>query len=176
MSFKVPEQYRVLAGSFATSAEVEGNNGMFLIGTATIIIATDQGGWEHVSVSLQRVARCPTWEEMCAVKAMFWDPEDAVAQFHPPASAHVNYHPYCLHLWREVGQEFVLPPSWMVGPKERTREAVAQALSEARMREAKVADADTKALYVKQFGSERGWLEAEGSYFIEGVRAGRGAA
>ena len=31
------------------------------------------GGWEHVSVSYRK--RCPTWEEMCRVKDMFFEPE-----------------------------------------------------------------------------------------------------
>ena len=78
------------------------------------IIATDGSGhpdnlWEHVSVSLAH--RTPTWEEMSLVKALFWDAEDLVLQFHPPASKHVNVHPYCLHLWHPVGVEIPLPPS-----------------------------------------------------------------
>lgn len=68
--------------------------------------------WEHVSVS--RPDRCPTWEEMCFIKALFWDDEDCVIQFHPPKSDYVNNHPYCLHLWRNTsGQE--LPPREAVG-------------------------------------------------------------
>ena len=54
------------------------------------IIASDgaewpYGGmaWEHVSVS--RPDRCPTWDETCAVKRLFWDDEECVLQFHPPA-------------------------------------------------------------------------------------------
>jgi len=66
-------------------------------------------GWEHVSVSLAN--RCPTWEEMCWVKAAFWPDEDAVIQFHPPLKEHVNAHPYCLHLWRPpAGMHIPLPP------------------------------------------------------------------
>lgn len=34
------------------------------------IIASWAGGWEHVSVSLRN--RCPTWDEMCLVKDIFW--------------------------------------------------------------------------------------------------------
>ena len=58
---------------------------------------------EHVSVSLRR--RCPTWDEMCMVKDIFWADEECVVQFHPPKSKYVNFHPYCLHLWRKVGWE-----------------------------------------------------------------------
>lgn len=36
------------------------------------------------------------------------------------------------------------------------------------------ADAETKAAYIKHFGTDAGWLGEQGSYFIEGVRVGRG--
>lgn len=75
-------------------------------------------GWEHVSVST--LTRVPTWEEMCFVKDLFWDEEECVVQFHPPKSDYVNYHPYCLHMWRHVRKEFPRPPSIFVGPKDKT--------------------------------------------------------
>lgn len=71
--------------------------------------------WEHVSVSLTN--RCPTWEEMCWVKSLFWDDEEAVLQLHPPRSRWINNHPYCLHLWRPKNQEIPLPPDITVGIK-----------------------------------------------------------
>ena len=43
--------------------------------TAIAVIASWGGGWEHVSVSLAR--RCPTWEEMCMVKDIFWERRSA---------------------------------------------------------------------------------------------------
>src|SRR5580704_1213607 len=48
-------------------------------------------GWEHVSISTAR--RTPNWQEMCFVKALFWEPEETVIQFHPPESSYVNNHP-----------------------------------------------------------------------------------
>ena len=76
--------------------------------------------FEHVSVSVRKggrpAERCPTWDEMCFVKDLFWDPEEAVVQYHPPRSAYVNYHPYCLHLWKPVGVAIPLPPAACVGP------------------------------------------------------------
>jgi len=86
-----------------------------------MVIATDgedergHTGWEHVSVSLQR--RCPNWPEMCSVKDLFWLPEEAVVQYHPPRSDYVSHHPYTLHLWRPVALAIPLPPAWMVGPR-----------------------------------------------------------
>ncbi len=65
-------------------------------------------GWEHVSVSYPN--RCPTWEEMCRVKNIFWNENECVIEYHPPKSDYVNNHPYCLHLWRKVGENFELPP------------------------------------------------------------------
>jgi hypothetical protein len=71
--------------------------------------------WQHVSVSTRN--RCPTWKEMCWVKDLFWDTEEAVVQFHPPQSEYVNMHPYCLHLWRPLDGVFPAPPSIAVGFK-----------------------------------------------------------
>lgn len=120
MSFHVPNQYRLLTGRFG-STDSYGNNGAFFVPlrpgcTPLRIIASDQLGWEHVSVSFPH--RCPTWDEMHAVKELFWDAEDCVIQYHPPRSEYVNNHPFCLHLWRPVDQSIPQPPSYMVGVKE----------------------------------------------------------
>lgn len=114
--FKVPERFRISTGMFGTTAEA-GNNGLFFVKLArnqTLkVIASDKMGWEHVSVSRQD--RCPVWEEMAAVKDLFWDHEDTVMQLHPPKSEWVTNHSFCLHLWRPVGVEIPRPPSLMVG-------------------------------------------------------------
>lgn len=75
----------------------------------------DEGyGWEHVSVSVD-AKRCPTWEEMDAVRNLFWLPTETVWQYHVPHAEHVNVHPYVLHLWRLVDFTMPRPPKWMVG-------------------------------------------------------------
>jgi len=104
MVFHVPENYRIRSGNFATSAE-DGNNGAFS--------CSDGMGWEHVSVSLR--TRCPSWAEMHRVKNLFWDNNDIVVQYHPPESEYINNHPFCLHLWRQIGQDFNIPPRLLVG-------------------------------------------------------------
>ncbi len=71
-------------------------------------------GWEHVSISC--VGRCPTWDELCFIKDLFWEPEECVIQFHPPKSEYINHHPFCLHLWKPPF-EVPLPPSILIGPK-----------------------------------------------------------
>jgi hypothetical protein len=106
----------------------DGANGAFMVmgpnGVTLRIVASDGRhadamGWEHVSVSLDGMNRCPNWPEMCFVKDLFWDEEEAVIQFHPPRSQYVNHHPTTLHLWRHRLRtaEYVLPPSILVGPK-----------------------------------------------------------
>lgn len=69
--------------------------------------------FEHVSVSLAH--RCPTWEEMCKVKDLFWDSEDVVVQFHPAKSEYVNLSKTCLHLWRWTKGTFPQPNKIEVG-------------------------------------------------------------
>lgn len=124
MTFHMPEKYRIRSGKLATDSS-HGNNGAFMIPAKRHqnlrAIATDNDLWEHVSVSL--MDRCPTWDEMCLVKDMFWDEEDCVTQYHPPKSLYVSHHPYCLHMWRPVGTRIIMPPSWMVGPRPGQTEA-----------------------------------------------------
>lgn len=80
------------------------------------IMVGDDDGWDHVSVSLPK--RCPTWDEMCWVKDLFFAPEERVVQYHPPQSEYVQNHPHCLHLWRPQTQEIPSPPEYMVGIKQ----------------------------------------------------------
>jgi hypothetical protein len=75
------------------------------------------GEWQHVSVSLNGSHRPPTWDIMCIVKDLFWEPEDVVIQIHPRKSEYVNNHPGCLHLWRSLKEVQPLPPSFCVGDK-----------------------------------------------------------
>lgn len=83
---------------------------------AMVIIASWGGGWDHVSVSFSK--RCPTWDEMCMVKEIFWSDEECVVQYHPPRSLYVNNHPYCLHLWKPQGSTIKTPPTFMIGLRD----------------------------------------------------------
>jgi hypothetical protein len=87
-------------------------------GEKLTILASDGAdtGWQHVSVSTRR--RCPNWREMCFVKNLFWEPEECVVQFHPPASRYVNNYSTVLHMWRCIDKEFPTPPDILVGYKE----------------------------------------------------------
>jgi hypothetical protein len=116
MAFHVPNKFRIRTGYHATE-DRDGNNGAFMLklkgGQFVQVIASDGLGWEHVSVS--RRDRCPTWEEMCQVNALFWDEEDCVVQYHPPRSEYVNNHPNCLHLWRPTEGQIPRPMKLLVG-------------------------------------------------------------
>ena len=122
------EQYRVTSGPMA-SKHKSGRSGAFLVpmrGSQLCIIASDgsdwddaglpKPAWEHVSVSLTN--RCPTWEEMDFVKRIFWRDDETVLQLHVPRANHIDYHEFCLHMWKPIGVEIPLPPSMTVAPVE----------------------------------------------------------
>lgn len=104
-----------------TSDDIGKGNGCFKVyvnNRSFFVVASDGGGWDHVSVTPCNRKRqtCPTWEEMCAIKDMFFYPEEAAVQYHPPRSQYVNNHPFCLHLWRpnRDGEKIPLPPKMFV--------------------------------------------------------------
>lgn len=89
-------------------------------GAPAQIIASDGGGWEHVSILLLTIPpRLPTWDDMCHVKDAFWKADEAVVQYHPPRADYVNTQPFTLHLWRPINEHLPTPPTWMVGPAPR---------------------------------------------------------
>lgn len=130
MGFKVPERLRVVNGPLGTT-QADGLNGAFALpglrrNTHIFCIASDGGGWEHVSAAVKELVpgtkrikrgRAPDWEEMCFVKEAFWGDEDRVVQYHPPKSEWVSNHPDVLHLWRPADESMPFPPSIMVGVK-----------------------------------------------------------
>lgn len=115
------DNYRVDKRELFGTLGDEGNGAfkVFVHGKSFNCIASNGCGWEHVSVSPGSPNRkkCPTWDEMCAIKDMFFEPEETVVQYHPPRSEYVNNHPYCLHMWRPTDCEIPRPPSIMVGIK-----------------------------------------------------------
>lgn len=131
--YKVPEKYRQTLRNTPFESKEGDMQGIFFIpladkGLILYCLATAGGqgiDWEHVSVSVKKLipkknkmielGRCPTWEEMCKVKDLFWDKTDTVVQFHPPESEYVSQHHHCLHLWRKCGKDFETPPSIAVG-------------------------------------------------------------
>lgn len=69
-----------------------------LNGPMLTVVSSVGEGWDHLSVSARH--RCPTWEEMCYIKRLFFEPSECVMQLHPPEADYINNHPYVLHLWR----------------------------------------------------------------------------
>ena len=110
----VLEAGRIRQGPLASDWR-NGWEGAFFVSykNATLAIISSHGdGWDHVSVSLER--RTPTWEEMCYVKDLYFNEEECVIQYHPPKSVYKNVNPYTLHMWRKQGENWELPPDWMV--------------------------------------------------------------
>lgn len=70
--------------------------------------------WEHVSIHafdpVFKKVRCPKWDEMCFIKDLFWNDDEAVMQYHPAKSDYVNVHDHVLHLWRNKKVSFPMPP------------------------------------------------------------------
>jgi len=102
----------------ASSAD-DGVNGVFVLpgpmGRMLDVIASDGMGWEHVSVAVSDdPSAIPTWEEMCYIKDAFWDDEECVVQYHPPKSRYINFHPGVLHLFKESGRQYHMPPLKLV--------------------------------------------------------------
>jgi len=113
------ERYRVKSGAWASK---EGDSfGLFFVSipakniTLKVLSSPFEDEWQHVSISLPN--RCPTWNEMCLVKDLFYGEDATVVQFHPPKSDYVNNHNFCLHLWANTQKEIPRPPSYLVGDK-----------------------------------------------------------
>lgn len=106
------EQYRKIHPALGDSPPGKSYGYFEVTGASDQILRVISSGvgdeWEHVSVSC--INRCPAWSEMALVKELFWDETETVVQFHPKKSEHVNYHQYCLHLWKLSGHDCKLPP------------------------------------------------------------------
>lgn len=119
MKFHEVEEFRVKNGPWGSK---KGDPfGLFFIrlkpggSVFKTICAPADEEWQHVSVSLPN--RTPHWSEMCRIKELFWGEDVTCIQFHPKKEDYVNFHPYCLHIWRWTKGEFPLPPTDLVGPK-----------------------------------------------------------
>ena len=96
------------------------------------VIWSNGAGWEHISVSPENKRVVPTWDDMCKVKDIFFNDDEAVIQIHPPKDEYVNNMPNCLHLWRCTYKEMILPPSCLVGiRKGQTKAELEKEIKEA---------------------------------------------
>jgi len=95
-------------------ASIRGGHGAITIGdwTGSVVWGNNEAGWEHVSVSPYDHSITPSWDDMCQLKDIFFEDEEAVIQVHPPKSKYVNRMPNCLHLRRPVGGIKGMNPEW----------------------------------------------------------------
>ena len=92
---------------------VDGLDGWLTIkGQLFFFVCSNGCGWDHVSVSLRN--RCPSWNEMCIVKDIFFSESECCVEYHPAKEDYVNMHPYCLHIWKPQDCEMPKPPKLFV--------------------------------------------------------------
>ena len=91
-----------------------------------VLASVDQIGdgvaWEHVSVTPKNQKWCPTWEEMSAIKDLFFFPDEEAVEFHPKHSEYVNQHEFCLHIWRPADGKLLRSPEDSRSGMETTRD------------------------------------------------------
>jgi len=79
-----------------------------------VVIASNGMGWDHVSVSCRNKRITPSWDVMCRIKDICFEPDEVVVQFHPKKSEYVNITNNCLHLWKPQNIEILTPPIILV--------------------------------------------------------------
>ena len=111
------DKYRMqaLAGIYGDMGDK--HNGAFRIKIKDkwfIVIASNGGGWEHVSVSPEKSKQIPRWEEMCKIKEFFFEDDETVIQYIMAKKDNINFKKNCLHLWRPTEQTIPTPPKYFV--------------------------------------------------------------
>ena len=92
---------------------IDGGSGWVTIrGKMFSVVYSNGGGWDHVFVSLPN--RCPTWDEMCDIKDIFFNENECCIEYHPKKQDYVNIHRYCLHIWKPQDVELPTPPKIFV--------------------------------------------------------------
>jgi hypothetical protein len=122
------DQYRRSPNKQFTTTPEDGANGFFVIpmsksiaGVERIALCIISDGnedipWEHVSARISEgrgngwKEATPAWDEMCAIKDIFWGKDEVVMQLHPAEDDYVNLHPHVLHLWKPTRSIIPLPP------------------------------------------------------------------
>lgn len=95
------------------------------------VIWSNGGGWEHISVCPFKRNYIPSWDDMCAIKDIFFYDDEWAVQFHPAKTEYVNNMPNCLHLWKPTKEKMPIPPSILTGIKDgQTKADVIKAIKE----------------------------------------------
>jgi len=78
-----------------------------LIVIVTATVELDGNAWLHVSMSYK--TRLPNYKDICRVKDHFVGVNKMAYQLFPPKAEHVNFHPFCLHLWHCCDEVRITP-------------------------------------------------------------------
>lgn len=78
------------------------------------VIASNGGGWDHVSINPYKHSRTPNWNIMCELKDLCFKDDETVIEYHPKKADYVNVAEHCLHLWRPQNQTIPVPPKIFV--------------------------------------------------------------
>lgn len=78
------------------------------------VIASNGGGWDHVSIDPINQGHAPTWDVMCVLKDICFNDDETVIEYHPAKENYVNIAENCLHLWRPQQQAIPVPPKLFV--------------------------------------------------------------
>lgn len=90
----IPYKRQILGGTYGTELVIGTKKG-------SVIFSNNEGGYEHVSFSPYS-GKMPSWEDMCALKDIFWNDDEEVYQIHPPKNEYVDLQDNCLHLWKPI--------------------------------------------------------------------------
>ena len=92
---------------------IDGMNGWITLrGKSFFFVCSNGGGWDHVSVSGK--TNCPSWQDMCDVKDIFFSENECCVEYHPAKKDYVNIHPFCLHIWKPQNVDIPKPPRMFV--------------------------------------------------------------
>ncbi|KRN77475.1 DUF7694 domain-containing protein [Weissella minor] len=99
----------------------EAEDGFALIWLDWIVILSNGGNWEHVSISNKNRKRMPDWQTMQKLKQLIFKPDETAMQLHPadddyisPATDGIKNGVEVLHLWRPTKTTIPLQPKEFV--------------------------------------------------------------
>lgn len=78
------------------------------------VIASNGGGWDHVSIDPINQGHAPTWDVMCVLKDICFNDDETVIEYHPAKENYVNIAENCLHLWKPQNTAIAVPPKLFV--------------------------------------------------------------
>ncbi len=100
-------------GAYA-APERHGPDGWYFVsmpsgqGSVIVTCSDHDDGTEWVHASISWADRMPTYLELSILHDSVW-PDGYAYQVFAPPSAHINIHPYALHLWGRLDGARVLP-------------------------------------------------------------------